>query len=161
MPRIFPVCRPNFELLFSDGSWRQTWTHIVPGRYSDSPYTGLLFFEQSTGMRKSTRQMARGGSWRRRCRPTVRWAIVRPGRTSYRASSGNPASPAFSSTIATDAAVWSRLHRPVHGRSSIAFFHCGSSVTNLPPMRAAVRAITPITRQIGCPSATLPGTRKP
>jgi hypothetical protein len=49
MPRIFPVCRPNFELLFSDGSWRQTWTHIVPGRYSDSPYTGLLFFEQSTG----------------------------------------------------------------------------------------------------------------
>src|SRR5215813_10023117 len=63
--------------------------------------------------------------------------------------------------IAADAAVWSRLHRPLHGRSSIAFFHCGSSVTNLPPMRAAVRAITPITPRTECLSATLPGTRKP
>jgi hypothetical protein len=43
--RVYP---PNFELLFSDASWRQTWTHIVPRRFSDSPYTGLLFFEQST-----------------------------------------------------------------------------------------------------------------
>jgi hypothetical protein len=40
---------PNFELLYSDASWRKTWTHIIPGRFSSSPYTGLLFFEQSTG----------------------------------------------------------------------------------------------------------------
>ncbi|HLH95091.1 MAG TPA: N,N-dimethylformamidase beta subunit family domain-containing protein [Xanthobacteraceae bacterium] len=39
----------NFEILFSDASWRTTWTHIVPGRFSLSPYTCLLFFEQSTG----------------------------------------------------------------------------------------------------------------
>jgi hypothetical protein len=35
---------PNFELLYSDPSWRTTWTHIVPGRFSSSPYTCLLFF---------------------------------------------------------------------------------------------------------------------
>jgi hypothetical protein len=40
---------PNFELLCSDASWRQTWTHIIPGGFSSSPYTGLLFFEESTG----------------------------------------------------------------------------------------------------------------
>jgi hypothetical protein len=39
----------NFELLYSDASWRTTWTHIVPGRFSSSSYTCLLFFEQSTG----------------------------------------------------------------------------------------------------------------
>jgi hypothetical protein len=33
----------------SDASWRQTWTHIIPGRFSSSPYTGLLFYEASTG----------------------------------------------------------------------------------------------------------------
>jgi hypothetical protein len=43
------VYAPNFEVLFADGSWRTTWTHIVPGRFSKSYYTGLLFFEQSTG----------------------------------------------------------------------------------------------------------------
>jgi hypothetical protein len=45
------VYAPNFQALFADGSWRTTWTHIVPGRFSDarSYYTGLLFFEQSTG----------------------------------------------------------------------------------------------------------------
>jgi hypothetical protein len=43
------VYSANFELLFSDKSWRNTWTHIVPGKFSLSPYTGLLFFEQSTG----------------------------------------------------------------------------------------------------------------
>jgi hypothetical protein len=46
MGRIYP---PNFELLYSDASWRSTWTHIIPGRFSSSPYTGLLFYEQSTG----------------------------------------------------------------------------------------------------------------
>lgn len=43
------VYPPNFELLHSDASWRSTWTHIVPGRFSSSPYSGLLFFEGSTG----------------------------------------------------------------------------------------------------------------
>jgi hypothetical protein len=46
MDTIYP---PNFDLLYSDASWRTTWTHIIPGRFSSSPYTGLLFFEQSTG----------------------------------------------------------------------------------------------------------------
>ena len=39
----------NFELLYSDPSWRNSWTHIVPGRFSSSPYTCLLFFEGTTG----------------------------------------------------------------------------------------------------------------
>ncbi len=29
--------------------WRATWTHIVAGKFSDAPYDGLLFYEQSNG----------------------------------------------------------------------------------------------------------------
>jgi hypothetical protein len=46
MATVYP---PNFELLASDASWRSSWTHIIPGRFTSSPYTGLLFYEQSTG----------------------------------------------------------------------------------------------------------------
>lgn len=43
------VYAPNFGLLASDGSWRTTWSAIVAGRFSASPYSGLLFVEQGTG----------------------------------------------------------------------------------------------------------------
>jgi hypothetical protein len=41
---------PGLELLHSHGDWRRDWTHIVPGKFSASPYSGLLFYEQSTGV---------------------------------------------------------------------------------------------------------------
>lgn len=41
---------PNFELLHEDPAWHTTWSHIVPGRFSSSPYTGFLFYNQSAGL---------------------------------------------------------------------------------------------------------------
>jgi hypothetical protein len=43
---LFP---PNFGLISFQTGWRNTWTHIVAGKFSKSPYSGLLFYEQSTG----------------------------------------------------------------------------------------------------------------
>ena len=31
------------------GTWRKTWTHIIPGNFSGSSFTDLLFYEGSTG----------------------------------------------------------------------------------------------------------------
>jgi hypothetical protein len=49
-PPLFP---PNFERLWfhteSPFGKRRTWTHIVAGRFSKSPYGALLFYEQSSG----------------------------------------------------------------------------------------------------------------
>ena len=44
-----PVYDPNFGLLASDASWRNSWATIVPGRFTASEYSSLLFVEQSTG----------------------------------------------------------------------------------------------------------------
>ncbi len=44
-----PVQPQNFQLLRSHADWRRTWTHIVAGKFSRSPYSGLLFYEQSSG----------------------------------------------------------------------------------------------------------------
>jgi hypothetical protein len=30
-------------------NWRRTWSLIIPGKFSDSPYTDLLFYDPSTG----------------------------------------------------------------------------------------------------------------
>ena len=51
-PRLPPVqIQPAaLELLHSHTDWRNDWTHIVPGRFSNSPHSGLLFYEQSTGV---------------------------------------------------------------------------------------------------------------
>jgi hypothetical protein len=42
------VYEPNFGLLASDTSWRTTWSAIVAGRFTASPFSGLLFVEHST-----------------------------------------------------------------------------------------------------------------
>jgi hypothetical protein len=42
------VYEPNFGLLASDDTWRTSWSTIVAGRFSSSPYSGLLFVEEST-----------------------------------------------------------------------------------------------------------------
>jgi len=43
------VYEPNFGLLASDSSWRTTWSTIIAGRFSSSPYSSLLFVERLTG----------------------------------------------------------------------------------------------------------------
>lgn len=45
-----PLQPPPMELLRSYNDWRRDWTHIVAGRFTDSPYSALLFYEQSTGV---------------------------------------------------------------------------------------------------------------
>jgi N,N-dimethylformamidase beta subunit-like, C-terminal len=42
------VYEPNFGLLASDSSWRSSWSAIIAGRFSSSPFSGLLFVEHST-----------------------------------------------------------------------------------------------------------------
>ena len=41
---------PALQLVQSQTDWRQDWTHIVAGRFSNSPFSGFLFYEQSTGV---------------------------------------------------------------------------------------------------------------
>jgi len=42
------VFEPNFGRLAADASWRKTWSTIVAGRFSPSPFSGLLFVERGT-----------------------------------------------------------------------------------------------------------------
>jgi hypothetical protein len=39
----------NFQQLLAHTDWRTTWTQIVSGKFSTSPYSGLLFYSQSQG----------------------------------------------------------------------------------------------------------------
>ena len=39
---------PNFGLLFSDTSWRNSWSTIIAGRFSPSPFSTLMFVEEGT-----------------------------------------------------------------------------------------------------------------
>jgi hypothetical protein len=39
----------NFDVVASYSDWRSTWTHIVAGQFSGSKYSGLFFYEQSSG----------------------------------------------------------------------------------------------------------------
>src|SRR2546423_9486403 len=45
-PSAFPE---NFHRLQYYSDRRHTWTHIVSGQSSKSPYSGLLFYEQGIG----------------------------------------------------------------------------------------------------------------
>ncbi len=45
-----PLQPPAFQLIQSQTDWRTDWTHIVAGGFSKSPFSGLLFYEQSTGV---------------------------------------------------------------------------------------------------------------
>jgi hypothetical protein len=44
-----PVLQKHFELLGSYSDSQHSWSHIVAGRFSDSYYSGLLFYAQNTG----------------------------------------------------------------------------------------------------------------
>jgi hypothetical protein len=45
-PPLFPA---SFGLIASYADWRSTWTHIVAAKFSNSPYSSLFFYEQSSG----------------------------------------------------------------------------------------------------------------
>jgi len=45
-PPLFP---PNFQAIAWYNDWRTDWTHIVSGKFSDSKYSGLFFYEQGSG----------------------------------------------------------------------------------------------------------------
>jgi hypothetical protein len=44
-----PLIPSNFERLAFYHAWRGTWTRIVAGKFSDHPFDGLMFYEQSSG----------------------------------------------------------------------------------------------------------------
>jgi len=56
-----PLNPPPMELLHSYTDWRRDWTHIVAGKFTDSPYSALLFYEQSTGVAEFYSTDGRGG----------------------------------------------------------------------------------------------------
>jgi hypothetical protein len=76
-----PLQLPSLQLLQSYSDWRQDWTHIVAGKFTDSPYSGLLFYEQSTGTAEFYATDGNGGisllrqynDWRRT------WTHIVPG----------------------------------------------------------------------------------
>src|SRR5690349_14784110 len=39
----------SFGILHADSSWRTSWTHIIPGRFTVAATTSLFFYEGSTG----------------------------------------------------------------------------------------------------------------
>src|SRR5262249_8454844 len=41
---------PNFGLLDTNPDWRGSWKWIIPGRFSTSYFSGLLFVEEGTGL---------------------------------------------------------------------------------------------------------------
>jgi hypothetical protein len=40
----------NFNLLNSNTGWRSSWNMIIPGNFSDSPFTDLLFYDAAAGV---------------------------------------------------------------------------------------------------------------
>ena len=76
-----PLQSPSLQVLSSYTDWRKTWTHIVAGKFTASPYSGLLFYEQSTGTAEFYATDGEGGisflrhydDWRRS------WTLIVPG----------------------------------------------------------------------------------
>lgn len=71
----------NFQQLVAHTDWRTTWTQIVSGKFSTSPYSGLLFYSQSQGYGEFYETNGFGGiaflqshsNWR------TSWAHIVPG----------------------------------------------------------------------------------
>jgi hypothetical protein len=60
-PGPCPNVAPSFQRLNTHPNWRTIWTHIVAGQFSDSPYSGLLFYDQSTGYAEFYETDGQGG----------------------------------------------------------------------------------------------------
>ena len=78
-PPLFP---PTFDLVASYSDWRRTWTHIVAGKFSNSPYSGLLFYEQSIGYSEFYETRGLGDIWLLQSHSDWRnsWTHIVPGR---------------------------------------------------------------------------------
>src|SRR5215471_14116256 len=46
MPLLLP---PGFQLLNWVTNWRKTWSHIVTGKFSSSPYSSLFCYDRDNG----------------------------------------------------------------------------------------------------------------
>lgn len=86
-PPLFPS---NYQRLMFHQDWRTTWTHIVAGKFSNAPYSGLLFYEQSNGYAEFYETDGYGGisflkghtDWR------TTWTHIVPGKFSDSAFTG-------------------------------------------------------------------------
>jgi hypothetical protein len=71
----------HFTRLATNTDWRKTWSIIVPGKFSDGPFTDLLFYEASSGTGEFWRTDGHGHvslihqntGWRKD------WSIIVPG----------------------------------------------------------------------------------
>ena len=85
-PPLFP---PSLERLAFYTDWRKSWTHIVAGKFTTSPYDALLFYEQSTGYGEFYGTDGNGGiqflqghsGWRSSWTHIVPGVFHNPGRT--------------------------------------------------------------------------------
>src|SRR6266545_3852457 len=79
------VHESNFGLLASDSGWRTTWSAIIAGKFSSSPYDGLLFVEHSTAYAELYDTDGQGrlsGAFRRQFNPLGErstWSHIVPG----------------------------------------------------------------------------------
>jgi hypothetical protein len=76
--------RGDISFLGASNDWRNDWSIIVPGKFSDGPYTDLLFYEPGSGTGEFWRTDGRGNvsliggnyDWRKD------WSIIVPGKFS-------------------------------------------------------------------------------
>ena len=45
-PQLLP---PDFQLIAWINGWRTSWSHILSGKFSDAPYSGLFCYDKSAG----------------------------------------------------------------------------------------------------------------
>lgn len=85
-PPLFPA---SFQTLADHPDWRNTWTHIVSGKFSASPYSGLLFYDQANGYAEFYETDGLGGinflqndsNWRKSWTQIISGAFYGPDRT--------------------------------------------------------------------------------
>lgn len=85
-----PLLAPDFQQFAGRGQWRQGWTHVVAGKFSDSRFSGLLCYDQLTGVAAfyetngagDPRLLAEHGGWR------TSWTHIAVGRFSDSPYSG-------------------------------------------------------------------------
>ena len=76
--------RGNMTLLRTNTGWRNDWAMIIPGKFSDSPYTDLLFYEPASGTGEFWRTDGNGGISRIGGSTDWRgdWTMILPGKFS-------------------------------------------------------------------------------
>src|SRR5215472_3655667 len=55
------LLQPDCQLIASVTNWRTSWSHIVSGKFSDAPYSGLFCYDQGTGFAACYRMDEPGG----------------------------------------------------------------------------------------------------